>query len=261
MRRIVDALKRIERWSNWKGLSEKAFETILLLDIFSDVLDFDESTAITQCPTGKNARVKGKVDLVLKPVQKDPSSWVVIELKKPQVNLEVPETRKRALSQAGKYVVSYGASYGIVTNYRDWIFFIVNPKAANTRHIHVARILLWLKTGTKKGAKKKPAQLTILQKCLGRFKKGTIRAFFETLVRLNDIGEDRFNEILDSSTGNELPHAILGEIGKDVNAGEEQVINHLIKKLSSFYDSIGWKHASVTFKVKLIQQPGRIPTH
>lgn len=251
MKKIREALDRIEHWSRWPELSEKGLESVVLFDILRGGLDYDESTAVSQCLAGDKARITGRADVVLKPNQRDSTSWIVFELKKPKASLTIPRTLRAAVRQAGRYVVSYGAMYGLVGNHKDWIFFQTRPKGNNTRNVHQAQILLWLKPGTARTKPLKRLHSKTLEACLARCRQGTVRGFLDMLARLNQIGDKKFDELANNTSARELPQAVQRQLGAAINDRDASVLAKIVTRPSLFHDCIGWKQELIPFQARL----------
>lgn len=252
MNKIREALDRIERWSRWTELSEKGIESVVLFDILRDGLDYDENTAVSQCPAGTKAHVTGRADVVIKRNQQDSKTWIVLELKKPEASLATTRTLTAALRQAGKYVISYGARYGLVANHKDWIFFQTQRKAKNTKHVHQAQVLLWLKPGTARTKELKRLHSKTLEACLARCRHGTVPEFLDMLTWLNQIGEKKFDEIADTTSGRELPQAVQRQLRAALNRGDARVLAKIVTRRRLFDDCIGWKHEPIPFEAKVL---------
>jgi hypothetical protein len=179
--RLHEPLARVERWcQEGEALPEKALETLLLLEIFRDGLGYSHRNAVSQHKA--DPKRKGVTDITLKPSQREKRQWIVIEIKRPGKR-GGRDLAGRAVQQAGSYLVSQGATRGIVTDGCTWKFIWARLKPRATR-IHFIESLLRLDVSHDR-------QRRILEAALGRCGKGTARRFFAMLEAIRDFGPAR----------------------------------------------------------------------
>ena len=202
---VDDAYKRIERWIEMTKerdeLTENALQTAFLLNVFRDALKWIRFTAMPEMRVKK----KGRVDILLKPNARAPSTWVVVELKRPTVELSTS-----AIIQAAEYAAELKSTRCIVTNGLDWRFLDLKPTRKTAKRKFDVRVMFGinLERGVKKTERK--ALILALEQC----RRSSIITFFNMLTDMRELGEPKISQLTKGKPRSAYPGIIAAAIEK-----------------------------------------------
>lgn len=190
---VGEVLERVESWIKVadpkKGQSESALQNQLLYDMFLRALSWPSHLA-----TREVRSESGVADIILLVNKSLKFKSVVVELKRPNVNLSLGEFK--AIKQAARYSNDRKSTYCIVTNGKDWWFLDLKPTRQGAKRKKNVRILMRINLVGGDKAIKRLALIQTLERC----RQNTILPFFDTLGLIADLGKKGISRVTKKST-------------------------------------------------------------
>jgi len=227
--KIKQAFDRIESMRGYDDFDEKRLEFILLFDIFRQGLNYSDKTAISQERSGAKLKKTGYVDILLKPLIGNKDSWICVEIKSTTFNFNQKNNLQGAFRQIGKYIVSYGARYGILTNSKRWYFLEAVGQTKVSKNQFYVRSILQFNIQDKLKKEQKRKYYRYLEKALRRCRKETVSSFFKALSEFQKILRQNNGEIKASYAPTKLFAPISEKYPSRLNRGDENFLRGIIK--------------------------------